>query len=317
MNGGETRSFSAVHILPPTPIRFGYYDTGIYDASCQRLDIWPLMISSDSMFPIGKQTLRKKPDSLLSGKFIYSGVYDPRFGHFLTETLPNLLAAMELFRSEGNRKLLFVAPKPSTMGKMFNDPAQEFFLKHLALNKSDICLVQQPVTVKDILVPQTPFLKKFTYSPNIIPKLDALGFSEMHLADRLYLSRTRWPVQRVVDEPEVERQFEDMGYLPIHLQDYSLAEQFGIIRAARHLAGPQGTALHWSLYGRNVKSVISMGWKSTLQKGICKVRSQVYRNPRGVMVSLRQSRLRYIPQRSIRRSISSALADDLATQVQD
>ena len=64
-------------------------------------------------------------------------------------------------------------------------------------------------------------------------------------ADRLYLSRRNWAVQRpIANEAEVEAALEARGFVTVHPQSLSLPEQADLFSRARMVVGQDGSALH-------------------------------------------------------------------------
>lgn len=299
------RHFPVLFVWPSEVLKFGYVRVGLYDQHGAHLPIWPVMISADSRFPTARRRWRELPQARVAtrGGYVFAGAYYPAFGHFLTETLVNLLAAAPLLRAFPDRRVLCLLPSPGTERRVFSGAHERVFLDMLGLDPDRIEFATSPAGYCDVIVPPAPFLGKFTYDPRILPALDAFGPGATGATGRLYLSRSRWPKPRVLDETRIEAQFAQAGYQVVHLQDLSLSDQIAAIRGASDLAGPQGTALHWSLFARNVRSVISLGWKSDLQAGICKARGQAYENPRGRIVSLGNPRLRAVRPARVVRSI--------------
>ena len=85
----------------------------------------------------------------------------------------------------------------------------------------------------------------------------------------------------------------------VHMEALSLSDQISSIRGARHVAGCTGTALHWSLYSKTCESVIALGYRSPLQRGISKSRGQIYVNPPGRRVADASIRVRDFDIRSL------------------
>lgn len=299
--------FKDVSFLPTSRQKFGYYKFGVFDADGRRMKTNPILISFDSRYPRSPKTLPERPKRRLPGLSIYAGALNAPFGHFLTEGGPNLLAAGEAIAQNPDAKVLLHTEVGEDVTKWTKSPIASFFLNYLGLDASRIVGITEPMTAEKVVFPKPSFLGKFSYAPFVIELIDKM--MESVVADpprKIYFSRVNWHIkeERVVDEPGVQARFEAAGYKAIHSQDHSFEEQLQIVKGATAIAGPQGTALHWSLYARQAKSVINLGWKSDLQRGICAARGQSYSDPRGIMPKPFSSpRTRIISERAIQKAL--------------
>lgn len=243
---------------------------------------WPLLHSLDTTLAVpSRAQVRDRPTKRIDAA-IYGGLYYGAFGHFLTETFLNLLAVRALKQAHPDLPILFHTPdfftKKPRADRVDGQPRAHVaeFEDRLGISAEGALLVDQPMEVGRLLVPDAPFSRKFRFKPWVTDALDDLFGPQQAPGGPIYLSRSRWPTPRILDEDRVEAIFADHGYRIVHPQDLSLSEQIALIRCASHVAGPQGTALHWSLYSGTCRSVISLGWPSPLQNGICKARHQTY-----------------------------------------
>lgn len=256
---------------------------------------WPLMVSLDTTYAVRRPRPVSAARTRLEGDYVFGGVFFSEFGHFLTETVPNLAAvAHALRRSPGARPLFFCppnwmdAPTPSP-----EHPYYGLFLDRFGLTMDDFTFVTGPVEVARLIVDESPTAAKFRYRKWLLDELDAIFTAPASGTRRLYLSRTRWNnAPRIENEDRVEAIFADKGFEIVHLQDHDLAAQIELVGSAEYIAGPQGTALHWSLFTPNCKGVLSLGWPSPLQKGISAARGQRYLDPRGRKPDRSRPRLR-------------------------
>ncbi len=299
------RHYPILFFIPPRHMRWGYVRSGVFDGKGRRLELWPILISNGSRFPVGPRKIQPpaEPRERFPEGYIYAGAYYPGFGHFITETLVNLVAIAPTLRAHPRRRILFVLPTPGTLKRVFKGSHEDYFFEKLGISRDQIVFVTRLAGYEDVLVPRAPFERKFTYCSWITKALDRLEMPRIDGPKKVYLSRSRWPKPRVVDEGRIEGMFRDAGYEIVHPQELPLDEQFALMRNLTDLAGPQGTALHLSLYSPSARSVISLGWKSPLQAGICQVRGQRFLDPRGMMVSFRMPRLRRVSDRAVRRAI--------------
>ena len=300
-------------LIPVRKLRFGLTRVGLYDGRGQRIDGWPLLTSADTCYPVTGARMPVEPEQFLDGTFIYGGFLSPRLGHFLTETVPNLVAIADACRASSEHPILFHCWPEFGPDQMTSRSFIPWFLDLLGLADHPRIVVMRPLRVRRLILQDSPFLAKFIYKSWLASALDR--FLPPPPADgpqRVYLSRTHWAKNlRLMDEARIEAIYRDRGYLPVHMQELSLSDQLGVVRGCRHLAGPQGSALHWSLYSHRIRTVTSLGWKSGLQAGICNLRNQTYFNPRGMIANpLGGGRTRWFPDRAIHRVIDLAEASN-------
>lgn len=279
---------------------------GLRDAGGRAIEGWPLLTSMDTTFALNWPR-RKDDGAARIPRAIYGGLYSSAFGHFLTETVPSLAAIRHLAMAEpGVPIVLHVPDQKKREGKELwsRRPYVDWFLERLGIDFGRLMIVRAPMRVGELLVGQSPFSGKQSYRPWVPQVMDAVFGSGRAGTDRLYLSRTKWPRPRIEREAEVEEVFRQAGFTVTHLQDLSLEQQLLTVCQARHLAGPQGTALHWSLYSASVRGVISLGFRSPLQRGICQVRGQTYLNPPGRKVRDAGLRVRAIGREEIEDALS-------------
>lgn len=263
------------------------------DAQGRALRDWPLLTSLDTTFPVNRRL--PSPAEAHVPSAIYGGFLCDTFGHTLTESIVDLAAVAELAAARPALPILcHIEPR---MGAAPQKMPQEkgffpFFLRKLGLDYARLRFITAPMTVGELLIAPSPFRRKARYQPHSAALLDRYFGLPGQGPEKIYFSRSRWTASRLVDEPSIEAQVREHGYEVVHPQELSLEDQLRMIRGARALVGPQGTALHWSLYSGSLRQVISLGWASGLQKGICALRQQQYveisgRRPRGEALRVR------------------------------
>ncbi|MBR9765324.1 MAG: glycosyltransferase family 61 protein [Rhodobacteraceae bacterium] len=244
---------------------------------------WPLLFSVDTSIAINRRARCVEPDLVLP-KAIYAGTYFPIFGHFLTETTPNLAAVADYARSNPDIPILMhLGPDMSGDGLKAPSlkPWAAWFHEKVGIEFNRLRFITAPMRIRELHVPPSPLRRKHRYLDRATVALDRLFSAPAGSDELIYFSRSRWPKPRLAGEAEIERRLADRGYAIVHPQELTLDEQLSVIRGARSLVGAQGTALHWSLYSTKLQQVVSLGWPSGLQKGICLVRGQSYLELRG------------------------------------
>ncbi len=319
MRGRQTvlhpRTIENATLLPLRDLHLGFARAGVYGSDGDRLDLWPLLVAADSRVPVAPRHLRETAEDSIDGGCIYGGLMNPRIGHFITETVPNFVAIADACRTFPDHTLLFHCWTEMGEDQMQQKSFIPFFLDLFGLADRAFKLVMRPLKVASLVVPEAPFLGKFKYKPWLPDRLDSwLPALTSDAGEKVYLSRTKLKAHkdvRLTDEPRVEAIYRERGYESVHMQNLPLVDQISIVRQARHLAGPQGTAIHWSLYSKRVETVVSMGYKSGLQAGICDVRGQRYFNPRGIIANpFAGGRKRWFSDRAIHGMIDAAEAAD-------
>ena len=282
---------------------------GLHDAAGRRMRGWPLLASLDTTLAMARRRPVDGPWQHLEGAYIFGGVYYAPFGHFIAETVANLAAVARVRAEHPGRKVLFFLPPnwmdapPPPKQAAFHAP----FLRTFGLSFDDAVFVTAPTQVDRLIIGDSPMVSKHRHAPWLLDALDT-AFPPIPPGRRVYLSRSRWThSERVVDEPRIEAQFTDAGFEIIHPQELSLEDQITLAREAEFMAGPQGTALHWSLYAGGCRGVLSRGWPSPVQKGICAARGQRYLNPKGHKPDRKTPRLRAFTEAQIEANIARLL----------
>ena len=275
---------------------------GAIDGTGRRFPKWPLLSSLDTSFAVN--VLRGRPSSSDQSlpEAIFGGLYYNWFGHFITETVPNLLAAKIALEHAPDLPIVFFVPDNRTKEDHYPElsPWALFFLEHIGLDPTKFHFIRQPLHVRRLVFGPTPFTRKFHFAPWSLLALDQLfGAKSIGSTSDLYLSRSKWSNVRTSDESIIERHFSSRGFDVVHMEALSLSDQISSIRGARHVAGCTGTALHWSLYSKTCESVIALGYRSPLQRGISKSRGQIYVNPPGRRVADASIRVRDFDIRSL------------------
>ncbi len=279
---------------------------GIHDATGRKIKTHPVLMSLDTTYAY--QSRRPPSDARpLPGAHIYGGLIFGWFGHFITESLPNLLAVARAKKTYPDLPILAHSHNQidPVAWKARHDHHLKYFFGKLGLDVDDLHFVTEPVIADTLIMPPAPFAQKFRYSDWIVDDIDRI-WGRPSDGIKHYLSRTR--VQgspRVVDEPRIEAIFAEHGYEAAHLQELDLDAQLRLVAGSDALAGPQGTALHWSLYGANCQSVLSLGFRSWLQKGICTVRGQTYVELRGKRPRGGTYRLRTIDEAALHKALAT------------
>jgi len=270
---------------------------GLHDGLDRKIKGWTLLFSLDTTFAVQV----RKPDRSSADRLpeaIYAGLYFSQFGHFMTETVPNLAAAQHLAHAHPTLPIVMhLAPADSVeaLARPEATPFLAWFMEKLGIDWHRLKFVTQPLCVDTLHVPASPFSGKFRYAKAGIDALDRVFGAPGAARSDVYLSRSRWPNGRLLNETEVEEVLSARGFEIVHMQDLSLDAQLSCVQSARRVVGPQGTALHWSLFSQHTDQVISLGFRSPLQKGISRAREQTYHEVGGTRPKGAGYRDRHVP----------------------
>ena len=277
---------------------------GMYDSNGDPIKGTPIFTSVKSTMPYQPRRSAYEIEQTFDQKMIYGGSIIGWFGHFITESVPHLIAAASVRKHHPDAKII-----AHTWGKFDQEEWKKRFSEHLVyfLNKlgmtpDDIHFVLNPVRVQELIVPEPAFHTKFLCKKWILEEVDAL-WPAGGTFERIYFSRTQVEKSRLANEVEVEKLFAQNGFEIVHPQNYSLDEQIKMVRGAEILAGPQGSALHWSLYSNTCQSVLSLGYPSLLQRGICFSRGQEYSELRGKRPRNAERRVREVSTPQLKKAL--------------
>jgi hypothetical protein len=179
----------------------------------------------------------------LRGTYLFGGVLWDHFGHMLCEGTARLWAL------EGRTDIAGVLffPQPADNARVC---AKGFASLAKALDLPEIIVLEVPVTVDQLLVPEQGF-----GSGDLMPgRPETRSFLRDRLARgrdggrsrRLYLSRTGQPRRRgmILGEHGLEKLFAAQGYEIVRPERLDLAAQLAMYHEASHVVGTEGSAFH-------------------------------------------------------------------------
>lgn len=295
-----------VLLRAPTPLKFGYVATGLFAADGRALALPPLFTSTDSVFPVTRRPAAGAPTLRLEGLHLWGGAAFDAFGHWLTETFPFLAALRPLMDRHPEAPILMVLRPGNTLPVW--GPLHRAFADRLGLSLDRLRVVTEDALVERFILPEDPFGRANRYAPSTVQALDGLGFAPPEPSGRaLFLSRRQLSARndRTPNIAEVEAAFAARGYEILHPETMTLEDQMYTLLGARHLAGENGSALHWSLYSPHVRSVLSLGWRLKLQEGICAARGQALRTVQHPVFGRFMGRRQSIPLTAVARAVEA------------
>ena len=301
----DTNFIREARVRVPTRLKFGYVAAGVFDAAGSSLAIPPLFTSTDSVFPVTRRCAAP-PKLRREGLHIWGGAAFGAFGHWLTETFPYLASLRSLLEQHPEAPVLMVL-RPGTAVPEWG-PLHRAFTDRMGFDLNRIHCVTEDVVVERLILPPDPFGRANRYRPATIGALDALGFAPQKPSGRaLFLSRRKLGSRndRTPNIAEIEETFASQGYEILWPETMSLDDQMHNLLGASHLAGENGSALHWSLFSPHVRSVLSLGWRLKLQEGICAARGQAMRTVQHPIFGRFKGRKQTIPLSAVTRAVAA------------
>lgn len=193
--------------------------------------------------------------------YVYGGVINPHFGHFLVNTLPRLwpLSVHPL----NGRKLLVHAAGPKE--SWFAIPFIGEILSRIGLTIDDFVQFSEATFVQNLTIPHPAFQEQ-TFAHIIFGELCRKIGSTIDVQQTnakrvpVYLSKTRLRsgVGRFINEDELVRSLKTFGVKIIYPETLSFAEQVGIFSDGAVVAGGSGSALHAGIFSSAFARIIAI-----------------------------------------------------------
>jgi capsular polysaccharide biosynthesis protein len=184
-----------------------------------------------------------RPERLDGAYFYLDSEFRGHFGHAITEQLSRLWAWQQAKAQLPDLRVVTALNKDRELAAFELD-----LYAAAGIPREDIVLVRGPVRV-DRLVAATPMLSQPAYvHPDLRETWAAVGAAlaagapDRDYPDRIFCARR--PGKRgCLNAPEVEDYFRRHGFAVVFPEDYSLAEQVRMFRAAEVVAGYAGSAM--------------------------------------------------------------------------
>lgn len=174
---------------------------------------------------------------------IFGGVLDPTFGHFLTESISRL---WYVIKQKTNLKIVFLLAMEERAW-MYD------FFSLLGIPSSQVEFIRVPTQFAEIIIPdETLFLfSGYKKEANIIyEKLRSTAFalSPIDKGEKLYLTRSHYEKNDVINEKYFEKYYSQKGYEIVAPEGLTIAEQISVISKAKELSSTLGTLSHFSIF---------------------------------------------------------------------
>ncbi|MEV8176095.1 glycosyltransferase 61 family protein [Microbacterium sp. NPDC079176] len=195
------------------------------------------------------------------GTWLYAGNWMGQFGHWLTETLPNVWPLPHSdVRGIIAHRFAFDSSERSWQRAMLDAAGASGLPLHIVNDR--------PVSVQRLLVPSRPVVINGFAAPEAVDVWERVGATLATPATHplVYFSvtdhRTGGAVNpsRVFDnQGEADQVFAQHGFHVVTPESVSIKEQISLARGAQILAGWSGSALHLSIFAPSTTRVLELG----------------------------------------------------------
>lgn len=308
----ELLSVANASILPPVSLKVGLVKFGVFNQDARKVPVAPLFFASysNTAFGMRKLPVDTKTLPIVPGNFIWGGLLDLRFGHWLTETLPVLISLAPRLQQNPDLRVAFVIHKRTASEKELSNLDSihciSFFLEKLGISTSQFHIISRPTRLEHLSIPESVLKSRFRYSEELNGFIDALELPVSSTApEKVFIRKSEESGfrQRILNFAEIQDEFTRSGFQIVEPETLSIKDQIALFRGTRVLAGESGSALHWSLYSQSIRKVISLGWKLRLQKSICTLRGQSYSIVQSHLTGAIKARSQSVPVRLVKQAI--------------
>lgn len=183
------------------------------------------------------------PDDIVPGRHVFGGMLQNRhFGHFMAESLTRMWALQQL--GGDWRSMVFTLRSPERPVAGFVPQV----LQELAPG-IEIRFPTQPTRFEELAVPQQLGERNsgFIYGHPVVREMMAQVHQRRGPGpERVFISRSQLSGNEggVLLEKTIERNLAQEGYVTVHPQELSIAQQMDVYSAAKDLVFTDGSALH-------------------------------------------------------------------------
>ena len=194
----------------------------------------------------------------LAGIWIYGGVINPHYGHFLVESL----ARAWLLRRRAELPILWhAANKRDVLPAWYRE-----ILAMLGIPEERSHTVRRPTSIERVVLPDAGCVIERWLDPQQARALGVFPFAEFpRHGRRVWLSRSRLPESfaKVEGEAEMEACLAQAGWTIIHPETLPVWQQLATMADAEEIAGFEGSAFHTLLLARDVRARITLYRRSS------------------------------------------------------
>lgn len=170
-----------------------------------------------------------------------------QFGHFILEVFARVWALQLVQELLPQVRLKLVAFGGSLR------PWQRDFLELSDWARHDVIVLNEPAVFEAAIVASPAYVLHNAVSLRAAPAYSTIARAADPGAEgssrRIYVSRSRWPkLRRLDEETKVERLFQERGFEIMHPQTLTVREQVALARSAKSLCGPVGSAMYLAAF---------------------------------------------------------------------
>lgn len=194
----------------------------------------------------GRQAPFAAPVRTVEEPCVWGGIFQTHYGHFLIESMQNLYA----FRQHPERRIVWRNGSAEALR-----PWQKSLLELTQCNRNGYEFVNEPTLFRDILFPVPGLMCDVWLTQE---QVDAFAVCEekVQKGKKVWLSRSNVDSDNIVftNERELEAMLASRGWLIVHPENHSVAEQAEIMGSAEVVMGCIGSAFHTLLLLKNPKT---------------------------------------------------------------
>jgi len=196
----------------------------------------------DSLLDRGKPARLPEIREHLPGTYIFGGCLFSHFGHLIWESLSRLYA----IRQCDAYPILFLSPND----KIFT--LQKLFFKTIGI-RNEILLVKEPTSVQNLLyAPPGSSINPLFITDEQIDAMSCLHFAGCNSGRKIWLSRSKLPSGKIMNEDFIESEIATRGYDIIYPELLPLREQVKLISTSDIVAGFAGSQFFSLLFAKEI-----------------------------------------------------------------
>jgi capsular polysaccharide biosynthesis protein len=198
----------------------------------------------DSLLDRGKPAPLPEIREHVPDTCIFGGCLFGHFGHFIWESLSRLYA----IRQCDTYPILFLSPNDTIF------TVQKMFFKTLGI-KNEIRLVKVPTSVKNLIYSQPgSSINPLFITDEQLDALACLHFPQEHRGRKIWLSRSKLPSGRIMNEELIEAEIVKRGYEVISPETLPFREQAKLVSTPDLVAGFAGSQFFSMLFAKEIRS---------------------------------------------------------------
>lgn len=183
--------------------------------------------------------------SIFEGDAIFAGYLFDHYGHFILESISRIWLAAQ----HPHIPILWV-------GAHRYKKWQQEILELLNI-KNPACFIDLPTKITGkLMIPEVGYLIQTEFKAWHNQFLSVITPSSVELGKKAWVSRSKLPHGRLINENRLEERLQENGWLIYHPQEHSVLEQVKFLSSCEQLAGLAGSAFHSLIFLKALESKI-------------------------------------------------------------